>query len=153
MPLQGKLSPVVYHGTVVPGRSTGTFRLFKKSERRQVSGTSDAGLGVWFTADYERAASAASDAKEVADDDSVSADVIPARLVLKNAKVAPTIRDLDPAESAAIIRKARRDGHDGVVFTEGEGNGADYIAFQESQSVNPETRPAVTVRTSPSRRA
>ena len=118
-----------FHGTVVEGRSGQGFRKFDKSKLGTASGTSDSREGFWFTTSKERAIEAASDAKERADSDGVSAEVFGVSLNLTNPLVVPTIKNLGPAEVAALARQAKRDGCDGIVFATGERGGTDYLVF------------------------
>lgn len=118
-----------FHGTVVEGRSGQGFRKFDKSKLGTASGTSDSREGFWFTTSKERAIEAASDAKEGADSDGVSAEVFEVSLNLTNPLVVPTIKNLGPAEVADLARQAKRDGREGIVFAIGEGAGADYLMF------------------------
>ena len=91
-----------FHGTIVQGRSGQVFRKFDKSKLGTASETSDSKIGFWFTTSKERAIEAASDAKEQADSDGVSAEVFEVSLHLTNPVIVPTIKDLTPAEVAVL---------------------------------------------------
>jgi hypothetical protein len=130
----------VYHGTAVEGRSQGwTIERALARERTSASGASDGSLGTWFSASKDRAVAAASDAKERNPDDMTSTAVLEADLDLKNPLVVPTIMGMTPQESARLIRKAKKDGHDGVVFTEGEFGPSDYVVFDSKAAATPGT--------------
>jgi hypothetical protein len=125
---------VVYHGTVVEGRSTGIpFTMFDRSRLGSVNEASDAKEGFWFTSSQMRARIAASDAKAAVDSDGFSATVVPLYLRLENPKEGGAIGHMTSEQSAALLRQAKQDGHDGVIFSTGERGGKDYVVFESEQ--------------------
>jgi len=129
-----------FHGTIVQGRSGQVFRKFDKSKLGTASETSDSKIGFWFTTSKERAIEAASDAKEQADSDGVSAEVFEVSLHLTDPVIVPTIKDLTPAEVAVLAQQAKRNGRDGVVFAAGEHGGTDYLVFDTDNISSCETK-------------
>lgn len=136
----------VFHGTAVTGRSGQGFRAFDKSMLGTTTGTADSKHGFWFSTNRDRAVEAASDAKELAASDGISAEVFEAVVTLKNPMIVPTIKGLTTQESAAIATRAKKAGHDGVIFTEGERGGSDYLVFDTSRisSAYEQTQPLQT---------
>ena len=119
---------VTYHGTA------GDFSHFSKKLRGAVTETSDAKLGFWFSISPSRASSAALDAQNMTEDDA-GANVMPCYLYMADPyesyeSVYETLAD--PDETAKIIGRARRAGHDGVVFYGGEG-GTNFVVFEGNQ--------------------
>jgi hypothetical protein len=132
----------VYHGTVVDGTTfdtkpgqlpRGAFTEFSKGMLGSVTGSSDSKVGFWFSSDQDRAWDAAGEAKAVSEDSTKSAYVYEVYLNIQNPLVLDSIVDMDPADVARIARKAKRDGHDGLIFTKGEGSGSDYLVFEPNQ--------------------
>ena len=119
---------VVYHGTDT------LFDQFDSSFSGSVSDTSDARAGFWFTSSKNRAQKAAQDAMNV------SGTNVPyiksVYLNLENPKTIKSIRGLDPEEVADIAEKARKDGHDGIIFKQGEGDGSDYLVFENNKVID-----------------
>jgi hypothetical protein len=117
---------VVYHGT------SERFNAFSRAKLGSVSGSSDSKTGFWFTADYARGQDAARDARAV--NEASEYWVLNVYLQIQRPlTVDEPLRSFDPADSAKLIRKAKREGHDGVIFNRGEGAGADYVVFRPEQ--------------------
>lgn len=112
---------VVYHGTA------DDFAVFDKSKRGSVSETSDSKLGFFFSDSVERANRAAEDAGYPGGE-----NVMPIYLKLDNPLVHNAKQGM-PSETARIIRAAIKKGHDGVIFSQGERGGADYVVFEPEQ--------------------
>lgn len=131
---------VVFHGTAIGGpRAVAVgnalparaFEIFSKKMRGSVTESSDSKVGFWFSADRARADAAAADA--VAVQPEASAYVYQVYLSIQNPLRVDSIKDRDPAEVARIARVAKRAGHDGLIFEDGEGEGADYLVFEPEQ--------------------
>lgn len=119
---------VVYHGTV------SGFEEFDKAHLGKVTGSSDSKVGFWFTSDREHAREFASEAKHLADDDMLDAEILETYLKIENPFVVDDIQDLVPSDVAKIARKAKKGGHDGIIFTRGEkGLGSNYLVFEPTQ--------------------
>lgn len=130
---------VVYHGTVVQGATydtprgqlpAGAFTEFDKTRCGFVTESSDAKAGFWFSASEERARVAASEAKAVG---SGSAYVYEVFLSLKNPLVLDNVCDYEPSDVAKLARKAKKAGHDGLLFERGEYGAPDYLVFEPTQ--------------------
>jgi len=116
----------VHHGT------DQKFSTFSKNMLGSASGSSDSKQGFWFSSDYARAQDAAGDAKMT--NGTCESWVMSVFLRIENPFfVQEPIRSFDPSESAKLIRRAKFDGHDGVIFVEGEGHGSDFVVFEPSQ--------------------
>ena len=119
---------VVYHGTAA------SFDQFNPKLLGSISEASDAKVGFWFAGNPRRAALAAYDAQDVSTDDS-GANVMPVYLKMLNPYESyESVYELlaDPEASAKLIRRARRAGHDGVIFHNGE-MGTNYVVFNPRQ--------------------
>jgi hypothetical protein len=81
----------------------------------------------------DRAQDAADDAKYAADDDATSRYVYRVYLQIQNPLMLDNVRDYETPELAKIARKAKRDGHDGIIFAQGENGGSDYLVFEPTQ--------------------
>lgn len=123
---------VVYHGT------SAVFDTFDKKMRGSVSESSDSKTGFFFTSSLQRAEEAARDAawmtkpKTWARPAPDAARVMRVYLKMERPLVRHDIQD-DPADTAKVIRAAKRAGHDGVVWMNGERGGRDYVVFEPSQ--------------------
>lgn len=133
---------VVYHGTVVKGTTydapknklpSGAFTVFDKNKLGSVSRSSDAKAGFWVTADHRRAQQAANDAYENSDDNTVSPYIHKLHISLKNPMIFDDIKDFEPHEVAKIANHAKKKGHDGLMFKQGEGGLPDYLLFDPNQ--------------------
>lgn len=119
---------VLYHGTA------GDFSAFDKRRLGDVTEATDARLGFWFSGHPERANAAAADAQAVTADDA-GANVLPVWLRMEEPyhDYGSVYEQLsDPEATAKIIRRARRAGHDGVIFHNSEG-GTNYVVFHPEQ--------------------
>lgn len=117
-----------FHGTAAD------ITAFDRRRLGEVTETSDAKLGFWFAGNPDRANLAAEDAQAVTADDS-GANVLPVFLRMERpyheyGSVYETLSD--PEASARTIRRARRAGHDGVIFYNGEG-GTNFVVFEADQ--------------------
>lgn len=117
----------VYHGTAAD------FSVFDRRLLGSTSETSDSMLGFWFAENPVRASSAAIDAAIMRNDSEEidGANVMPVFLSMQNPAEAVAPMG-DPEESARIIRRAKRQGFDGVIFHNGEG-GKNYLVFKPGQ--------------------
>ncbi|WP_432262807.1 hypothetical protein [Cupriavidus sp. TMH.W2] len=118
----------VYHGTAAD------VTAFDRRRLGEVTETSDAKLGFWFAGHPARANLAAEDAQAVTADDS-GANVVRAFLRMERpyhdyGSLYETLSD--PESTARTIRRARRAGHDGVIFYNGEG-GTNFVVFEAGQ--------------------
>lgn len=126
---------VVYHGTAIEGRSGAGFTTFSKARCGEVTETSDAKLGFWFSSSLEVARRFASDALAVRGD-GYSADLYEVYLRAARPWLAPRYagadtRDLaDPAVTARIIRQARMSSHDAVRLSI---EGGAWVVFEPTQ--------------------
>lgn len=123
---------VVYHGTY---KDFSKFEMYKTE-----TASSFAGLeGFFFTPNSEYASDMVGGEKPRQHFNKANPRVLPVYLSLKNPKVVTlTMRQhSDPRVEAPIIRQARAEGHDGVVFTtkenEDEGGITHYVAFHPEQ--------------------
>lgn len=112
---------IVYHGTA------DDFSVFDKTKRGSVSDSSDSKLGFFFSSNVERANRAAEDAGYPGGE-----NVMPVYLSIQNPLIYNGAQGL-PSETAKIIRKAIRQGCDGVIFRLGECGGQDYVVFEPEQ--------------------
>ncbi|WP_454727730.1 MULTISPECIES: ADP-ribosyltransferase-containing protein [Cupriavidus] len=124
---EGRPLPV-YHGTAAD------VAIFDRRRLGEVTETSDAKLGFWFAAHPERANAAADDAQAMTVN-AAGANVMPVLLRMEHpyedyASVYASLSD--PEATARLIRRARRAGHDGVIFVNGEG-GTNYVVFESDQ--------------------
>lgn len=123
---------VVFHGT------SAIFDTFDKKMRGFVSESSDSKVGFFFTSSLRRAEEAARDAawitkpEEWARPAPDAARVMRVYLKMERPLVRHDIQD-DPADTARVIRAAKRAGHDGVIWMNGEMGGRDYVVFEPGQ--------------------
>lgn len=131
---------IVYHGTAVsattfdapPGAlPRGAFTVFDREYLGAVTESSDSRAGFWFTADKDRAWAAAQEAKACGHGD--SAYVYAVFLRIRRPLVTREIRALSPAQVAKLAKAAHGKGHDGLIFTRGEGVGSDFLVFEPTQ--------------------
>jgi len=117
---------VVFHGTAAQ------FDAFDKNYQGSVTETSDSLEGFWFTTSRQRAEMAAEDASNMVYDEDGRGRVMSVYLSMKN-PVDAVVTMGDPEETARILRRARKQGHDGVIFYHGEKGGKDYVVFKPTQ--------------------
>lgn len=131
---------IVSHGTAVSGTTfdapagalpRGAFTVFDREYLGAVTDSSDSRVGFWFTSDEDRAWAAARDAKDCCHGD--SAYVYAVFLRILRPLVTRDIRALLPAQVAKLAKGARAKGHDGLIFTRGEGVGTDFLVFESTQ--------------------
>lgn len=139
---EGNLPLVVFHGTVVEGTTYNArenelprdaFRSFDNDRCGSVTGATDAKSGFWFTSSLDRATDASCDAYDALWDESGSRYVYRVFLRLENPVVLERVSDYDPAEIALIAERAKIDGKDGIIFTEGEYGPPDFLVFSGNQ--------------------
>lgn len=96
--------------------------------RGSVSQSSDAKKAFWLTDSRDRAYRAAKDANDVSGTNQpyVGKWDLTSRNPLVISK---SIRDMDPSQSAKLLTKAQKAGHDSVVFIKGEDDVPDYAFF------------------------
>ena len=123
---------VVFHGTGA------TFDTFDKKMRGFVTESSDSKTGFFFTSSLQRAEDAAQDAAWMTKPEAWSrpapdaARVMRVYLKMERPFVRYDMQD-DPADTARIIRAAKRAGHDGLIWIQGERGGRDYVVFEPTQ--------------------
>ena len=123
---------VVFHGTGA------TFDTFDKKMRGFVTESSDSKTGFFFTSSLQRAEDAAQDAAWMTKPEAWSrpapdaARVMRVYLKMERPLVRYDMQD-DPADTARIIRAAKRAGHDGLIWMQGERGGRDYVVFEPTQ--------------------
>ncbi len=117
----GSLTGKAYHGTAY------IFDRFEHEYLGSVTDSSDARVGVWLTDDYERARDAAIEAKNVSEDDLASVHIRQVSYNLRNPLYVDDIRDYDPEDVAEMAEEAKAQGHDGIVFEQGEGTERDIL--------------------------
>lgn len=116
-----------------PGRLPAkAFTRFDPDKRGSVTESSDAQVGFWFTTSEERADMAAAEAAAVAGH-CHSSYVFRVYLKVERPLVLGNVCDYDPAEVAKLANAARRNGHDGVIFEQGERGGIDVLVFKPGQ--------------------
>ena len=123
---------VVFHGTGA------TFDTFDKKMRGFVTESSDSKTGFFFTSSLQRAEDAAQDAAWMTKPEAWSrpapdaARVMRVYLKMERPLVRYDMQD-DPADTARIIRAAKRAGHDGLIWMQGERGERDYVVFEPTQ--------------------
>lgn len=157
---------VLFHGTsgladdFAPGGAARPFETFDKKFLGQVTRTSDAKVGFWFTSSIDRARSAGDDAVMVESEKeeewgghNVYAPYIFAvHLRIERPMTIDTLRGRSPASVARLAKKAKEAGHDGLVFLAGEDGGSDYLVFEPEQiHVLPSRNEPVQLQESPLR--
>ena len=116
---------VLYHGTA------SLFTKFDPYFLGSVSESSDSKAGFWFTTSEQRAHEAARDAMQMSGTN--TAYVMRVYLQMKNPKKIALIRDMDPDTLFKVAQRAKKSGHDGIIFGEGEHGGTDYLVFSPDQ--------------------
>lgn len=150
---------VCLHGTALPPVAApapgdtlppGAFDAFDKRKRGWVSDSSDAKVGFWFTTSERRALAAAREAQVMSETGQAAPYVYRVALLVENPLVLASIRDTWPADVARLARKARRDGHDGLIFRQGEDGGMDLMVFEPWQIKSLQANAGLFVRGSAS---
>lgn len=133
---------MVFHGTVIDGATYNTprgnlpknaFTIFEKTRLGGVSESPDAKVGFWFSSSLQRAEEAAQDARAVAEDDCKSCYIFKVYLSMQNPIVLDNVRDYGTHEVARLAKRARKAGHDGLIFLKGERGGSDFLVFEPNQ--------------------
>jgi DNA repair protein RadC len=115
----------VFHGTAAD------FEAFDKKKLGTATESSDSKTGFWFSEHAKRAELAAEDAEAVSDK-GYGANIMPVFLQVNNPLVYDKQIPKTPEASAKIVKDAKAEGHDGVIFTRGEG-GKNYVVFKPTQ--------------------
>lgn len=126
---------IVFHGTAIQGTTfdarpgelpVGAFVEFDQTLLGQVTESSDAKAGFWFSACEHRACDAAREAQTILGGSSYVYEVF---LRLQRPLVLKNVCDYDPADVLDLATEARAAGHDGLIFEEGEYGPPDFLVF------------------------
>jgi hypothetical protein len=130
---------ILFHGTVIDGESNSqsdelplnAFKTFDLKKCGSITDTTDGKAGFWFSKSERRAYDAAVEASEILPDK--SRYVYAVYLCIENPMILKNIKDYSCEEVGKLAKKAKKMGHDGLIFSFGEYGESDYLVFKPSQ--------------------